>query len=92
MIAEVQADLNKVVQMEARSGNELSTHLMLCLFYKVTYNNWIILIQDRPLLKYRFGLYHGNEIREKLKTEYLKGIQKIILQPTQQNMAQYFAE
>ncbi len=31
------------------------------------------------LLKYSFGLYQGNKIREKLKAEYLRGIQQIVL-------------
>ncbi len=44
--------------------------------------------EDRPL-KYSFGLYQGNKIREKLKAEYLRGIQQIVLAPSQQNMAQY---
>ena len=88
LIAEVQADLNKVVQMEARSGNELSTQFDALLILQGHLQQLDHFDQDRPL-KYRFGLYHGNEIREKLKTEYLKGIQKIILQPTQQHMAQY---
>lgn len=44
--------------------------------------------EDRPL-KYSFGLYQGNAVREKLKAEYLKGIRQIVLQPAQQNLAQY---
>ena len=40
-------------------------------------------------MKFGFGLYQGNELREKLKTEYLKGVKQIILQPAQQNIAQY---
>ena len=44
--------------------------------------------EDRPL-KLGFGLYQGDELREKLKTEYLKGVEQIVLIPTQQNIAQY---
>lgn len=88
LIAEVQADLDKVVQMESRSGHELSTQLDALLILQGHLQQLDHFDQDRPL-KYSFGLYHGNEIREKLKIEYLKGIQQIILQPAQQNMAQY---
>jgi type VI secretion system protein ImpL len=44
--------------------------------------------ENRPL-KFSFGLYQGNELREKLKAEYLKGVKQIVLTPTQQNIAQY---
>ncbi|MFI8040290.1 ImcF-related family protein, partial [Acinetobacter baumannii] len=44
--------------------------------------------ENRPL-KFSFGLYQGNELREKLKAEYLKGVKQIVLIPTQQNIAQY---
>ncbi|MEG2471835.1 type VI secretion system membrane subunit TssM [Acinetobacter sp.] len=88
LIAEVQADLDKVVQMESRSGNELSTQLDALLILQGHLQQLDHFDQERPL-KYSFGLYHGNEIREKLKTEYLKGIQQIVLQPAQQNMAQF---
>ncbi|MCP5774070.1 ImcF-related family protein, partial [Klebsiella pneumoniae] len=44
--------------------------------------------QKRPL-KYSFGLYQGQQIREKLQAEYLKGIEQLVLQPSQQNIAEY---
>ncbi|MBA4070216.1 MAG: type VI secretion system membrane subunit TssM, partial [Acinetobacter sp.] len=39
--------------------------------------------------KYSFGLYQGQQIREKLQAEYLKGIEQLVLQPSQQNIAEY---
>src|SRR5690606_5880794 len=33
--------------------------------------------------------YQGHQIREKLQAEYLKGIEQLILQPTQQSIAEY---
>ncbi len=44
--------------------------------------------EQRPL-KFSFGLYQGKQLREQLKVEYLKGVQQIVLLPTQQNIAQY---
>ncbi len=61
---------------------------MHCSFYKVHLQQLDHFDEDRPL-KYSFGLYQGNAVREKLKVEYLTGIQQIVLQPAQQNMAQY---
>jgi type VI secretion system protein ImpL len=88
LIAEANADLAKVVQMEARSSGELSTQLDALLILQGHLQQLDHFEQERPL-KYSFGLYQGNDIREKLKTEYLKGIQQIVLMPAQQNMVQY---
>src|SRR5690606_724977 len=44
--------------------------------------------EDQPI-QFGFGLYQGNELRDKLKAEYLKGVKQIVLQPTQQNIVQY---
>lgn len=88
LIADVQADLNKVVQMEQASGQALSTQLDALLVLQQRLQQLDDFDENRPL-KFGFGLYQGNELREKLKTEYLKGIQQIVLEPTQQNIAQY---
>lgn len=87
-IIDVQADLDKVVQMEKASGNELSTQLDALLILQNRLQQLDDFDQHRPL-KFSFGLYQGNELREKLKVEYLKGIKQIVLQPTQQNITQY---
>jgi type VI secretion system protein ImpL len=91
LIAEANADLAKVVQMEGRSGVELSTQLEALLILQGHLQQLDHFEQDRPL-KYSFGLYQGHAIREKLKAEYLKGVQQIVLQPAQQNMAQYLQQ
>ncbi|MCO8107734.1 type VI secretion system membrane subunit TssM [Acinetobacter indicus] len=88
LIAEVQQDLNKVVQIEQRSGTELAGQLEALLILQNRMSQLDSFAEDRPL-KFGFGLYQGNELREKLKTEYLQGVQQIVLQPAQQNMAQY---
>ena len=88
LIADVQAELSKVVQMEKASGGELSTQLDALLILQNRIQQLDDFDQNRPL-KFSFGLYQGNELREKLKVEYLKGVKQIVLQPTQQNIAQY---
>ena len=88
LIADVQADLNKVVQMEQTSGQELSTQLDSLLVLQQRLQQLDDFNENRPL-KFGFGLYQGNELREKLKTEYLNGVKQIVLEPSQQNMAQF---
>lgn len=88
LMAEVQADLHKVVQMQQQSGNELATQMDALLILQAHLQQLDQFDQDRPF-KYSLGLYQGQQLREKLQTEYLKGIEQFILQPTQQNIAAY---
>jgi len=88
LIADVQADLDKVVLLEKQSGQELSTQLSALLILQERMQQLDQFEEDRPL-KLGFGLYQGDELQEKLKTEYLKGVEQIVLIPTQQNIAQY---
>ena len=88
LIAEVQADLNKVLQIQAQANRSLSHQLDALMILQGHLQQLDQFDQDRPL-KYSFGLYQGKQIREKLETEYLKGIEQLVLQPTQQQIAQY---
>lgn len=88
LIADVQADLNKVVQMEQASGQNLSTQLDALLVLQQRLEQLDGFDENRPL-KFGFGLYQGDQLREKLKYEYLNGIRQIVLEPSQQNMAQF---
>ena len=88
LIAEVQADLNKVMQIQAQANRSLSHQLDALMILQEHLQQLDQFDQDRPL-KYSFGLYQGKQIREKLETEYLKGIEQLVLQPTQQQIAQY---
>lgn len=88
LITEVQADLNKVLQIQAQANRSLNHQLDALLILQGHLQQLDQFYQDRPL-KYSFGLYQGKQIREKLETEYLKGIEQLVLQPTQQQIAQY---
>lgn len=88
LIADVQADLNKVEQLEKVSGGQLATQLDALLILQNRLQQLDEFDDHRPM-KFGFGLYQGNGLREQLKAEYLKGIQQIVLAPTQQNIAQY---
>lgn len=88
LIADVQADLDKVVHLEKSSGQQLSTQLEALLILQERLQQLDEFDDNRPL-KFSFGLYQGNQLRESLKAEYLKGIKQIVLMPTQQNIAHY---
>lgn len=88
LIADIQADLNRVVQMESGQGQDLLTHLNALLILQQRLQQLDDFDKSRPL-KFSFGLYQGEQLKERLKIEYLNGIKKIILLPTQQNMAEY---
>lgn len=88
LIQDVQADLNKVVQLEKTSGQQLSTQLDALLILQERLQQLDEFDQHRPL-KFSFGLYQGNRLREQLRAEYLNGVRQIVLIPTQQNIAQY---
>jgi type VI secretion system protein ImpL len=88
LIQDVQSDLQKVVQMENASGQELATQLDALLILQSRLQQLDDFDEDRPL-KFSFGMYQGNDLREKLKKEYLNGVKQIVLKPTQDNIAQY---
>lgn len=88
LILDVQADLNKVVQMESTAGQDLTMQFNALLILQQRLQQLDEFDQKRPL-KFSFGLYQGNQLRQRLKVEYLKGIQQIVLLPAQQNMAEY---
>ncbi|MPW44448.1 type VI secretion system membrane subunit TssM [Acinetobacter guerrae] len=88
LIVDVQTDLNQVVQLQKVSGEQLSTQLDALLILQHRLQQLDEFEQHRPL-KFSFGIYQGNHLREQLKAEYLKGVRQIVLTPTQQNIAQY---
>ncbi len=88
LIADVQSDFNKVVQMEQGSGQDLATHLDALLILQQRMQQLDEFDENRPL-KFSFGLYQGKQLRERLKVEYLNGVKQIVLLPAQQNMAEY---
>lgn len=88
LVSDVQADLYKVQQMQNGAGQDLSTQLNRLYILQQRLQQLDAFEQDRPL-RYSFGLYQGQALREHLKTEYLSGLKQVILLPTQQNMAAY---
>ncbi|TCB70466.1 type VI secretion system membrane subunit TssM [Acinetobacter sp. ANC 4216] len=88
LIADVQADLDKVVHLQKQSGQQLSTQLDALLILQERMQQLDQFEQNQPI-RFGFGLYQGDTLREKLQSEYLAGIRQLLLQPTQQNIAQY---
>lgn len=77
-----------MAQIQAQANRSLNHQLDALLILQGHLQQLDQFDQDRPL-KYSFGLYQGNQIREKLEIEYLKGIEQLVLQPSQQQIAQY---
>lgn len=79
LVANVQADLDKVMKMQARRG-DLQSRLEA-----------LDILQDRieQLEKYRadqpwalsFGLYQGEALERKLRDEYFGGVREVMVQP-----------
>lgn len=88
LVSDVQQDLNKVVQLQSGTGHDLSTQLNSLYILQQRLQQLDAFDQDRPL-HYSFGLYQGQALRERLKTEYLNGLKQVLLLPTQNNMATY---
>lgn len=88
LIADVQADFNKVEKIEKVSSRDLPTQLDALLILQNRLQQLDDLNQQSSY-KFSFGLYQGEKLYEKVKIEYLKGIQKIILQPTNERVEDY---
>lgn len=88
LVSDVQGDLNKVQQLQTGAGQDLATQLNSLYILQQRLQQLDAFDQDRPL-RYSFGLYQGQALREHLKTEYLNGLKQVLLIPTQQNMAAY---
>lgn len=90
LMANVQADLDKAVKLQAEQS-DLASRLQA-----------LILLQDRieQLARYRqtpplglsLGLYQGDTIERKLREEYFAGIRQVMLQPVAQAIEGYLAE
>ncbi|WP_426114709.1 type VI secretion system membrane subunit TssM [Massilia sp. PWRC2] len=90
LVANVQADLDKVVRLQARRS-DLQSRLEA-----------LEILQDRieQLDKYRhdkpwmlgFGLYQGDALERKLRDEYFGGVREVMLQPVAAALEAHLAE
>jgi type VI secretion system protein ImpL len=90
LVANVQADLDKVMKMQARTGG-LQSRLEA-----------LDILQDRieQLEKYRddrpwalsFGLYQGEALERKLRDEYFAGVREVMVQPVAGALESLLAE
>jgi type VI secretion system protein ImpL len=90
LVANVQADLDKVMKMQARTGG-LQSRLEA-----------LDILQDRieQLEKYRedqpwalsFGLYQGAALERKLRDEYFAGVREVMVQPVAGALESLLAE
>lgn len=88
LIQDVQADLDKVLQIQSNQSDDLNAQFDSLLILQNRLQQLDSYQKEKPL-KLSFGLYQGDLIREKLLAEYLKGVEILVLKPSQQNIAQY---
>ncbi len=89
-VANIQADFDKAIKIQ-ENRLDLASRLEA-----------LGILQDRlqQLQQYRnsrpislaFGLYQGERIEHKLRTEYFKGLQQVMLQPVAGNLETFLAE
>lgn len=91
LIHNVSADLQKVKRIQAEGQASLSSQFDALLILQDRLEQLDRYQQDRPL-SLQFGLYQGKALREKLLTEYLAGVKRVMLTPVQQNIGRYLGE
>lgn len=90
LIAEVNHDLQRVSQIQ-QATPDLATQLDAILIIQQRLQILDDFDLKRPI-KFSLGLYQGDRLRQKLRAEYLNAIRQIILEPAQQNMANYLSQ
>lgn len=91
LIQSVSADLQKVKRIQNESQANLSSQFDGLLILQDRLEQLDRYQQDRPL-SLQFGLYQGQALHEKLLSEYLAGIKRVMLAPVQQNIAHYLGD
>lgn len=89
-VANVHADMEKAVKIQ-QAGTDLATRLEA-----------LAILQDRleQLQRYRadkplalgFGLFQGERIENKLRSEYFKGLRQVMLEPATANLETFLTE
>jgi type VI secretion system protein ImpL len=91
LIADVQSDLEKAVQLQNSGQQSLNSQFGALLILQERLQQLDAFEKDRSV-QFSLGLYQGQNLRQKLQKEYLNGIRQLILQPSQQNMATYLQQ
>lgn len=91
LIQSVAADLNKVQRMQVEGQSSLSSQFNALLVLQDRLEQLDRYETERPL-SVRFGLYQGEQLRTKLRTEYLNGVKLLMLKPVHDNIARYLGE
>ncbi len=91
LIHSVAADMEKVKRIQLEGQTSLSSQFDSLLILQDRLEQLDKYQHDRPL-SLRFGLYQGNQLRDKIYTEYLAGVKLLMLQPVHNNIAQYLSE
>ena len=91
LIHSVAADLQKVKRLQLDGQTSLASQFDSLLILQDRLEQLDKYQHDRPL-SLRFGLYQGNQLRDKVYAEYMAGVKLLMLKPVHSNIAQFLAE
>ncbi|MDO1530436.1 type VI secretion system membrane subunit TssM [Fulvimonas sp. R45] len=87
LVANVQADLDKVVEMQ-KGRIDLQSRLQALQILQDRLQQLDTYRHDHPLML-GLGLYQGGNIEHRLRAEYFQGMQQLMLVPVAQNLEAY---
>jgi len=90
LVANVQANLDKVTALQ-KGRVDLQSRLQALLLLQDRLIQLEAYRSDRPL-QLGLGLYQGEAIEAKLRTEYFEGMRRLMLLPTQGNIETYLSQ
>ncbi|HSI57188.1 MAG TPA: type VI secretion system membrane subunit TssM [Ideonella sp.] len=90
LVDNVQADLNQVVKLQ-QNRIDLQSRLEALEILQARIDQLQRYRQDRPW-SLSLGLYQGEQIEAKLRSEYFLGVQELMLKPTAAAIANYLGE
>ena len=90
LVTNVQADLDKVVELQ-KGRVDLQSRLQALQILQDRLQQLDAYRSDHPLML-GLGLYQGDTIENKVRAEYFSGMRQLMLLPVQQNMEAYLAQ
>ncbi len=90
LLANVQADLDKVIKLQ-KDRLDLQSRIEALEILQDRLEQLQSLREDRPL-GLGLGLYQGDEIERKLRAEYFAGVQQLMLAPVAESLEVYLTE
>jgi type VI secretion system protein ImpL len=91
LVQRVSADLAQVKRIQGAGQGDMPSQLKSLEILQDRLEQLDQYDHDRPW-SLRFGLYQGNELKAKVRQEYLFGIKEIMLKPVSENLEKFLGE